>query len=31
MIWAISEGYLGNWKTTGELDPLMKAVKSALR
>jgi len=31
MIWTISEGYLGNWKTTGELDPLMKAVKSALR
>ncbi len=31
MIWAISEGYLGNWKTTGELDPLMKAVKTALK
>jgi chitinase len=30
MIWAISEGYLGNWKTSGELDPLMKAVVAAV-
>jgi chitinase len=31
MIWAISEGYLGNWKTSGEPDPLMKAVVEAFR
>jgi chitinase len=31
MIWTISQGYLGSWKTTGELDPLMKAVTAALR
>jgi chitinase len=31
IIWTISEGYLGNWKATGELDPLMKAVKAAFR
>jgi hypothetical protein len=31
MIWAISEGYLGRWKTSGELDPLMKAVVAAFR
>ena len=31
IIWAISEGYLGNWKTEGELDPLMKAVVAAFR
>jgi chitinase len=31
MVWTISQGYLGGWKTTGELDPLMKAVKSAFR
>ena len=29
MIWTISQGYLGSWKTTGELDPLMKAVAAA--
>ena len=29
IIWTISQGYLGNWKTTGEVDPLMKAVKDA--
>jgi len=31
MIWTISEGYLGSWKTAGELDPLMKAVVAAFR
>lgn len=31
MIWTISQGYLGSWKTTGELDPLMKAVVKAFR
>lgn len=30
MIWAISEGYL-SWKTSGEKDPLMKAVVEAFR
>lgn len=29
IIWTISQGYLGAWKQTGELDPLMKAVKGA--
>jgi len=31
MIWAISEGYLGSWKSSGELDPLMKAIVAAFR
>ena len=31
MIWTISQGYLGSWKTTGELDPLMKAVWLAFK
>src|SRR5262249_8106078 len=26
MIWTISQGYLGNWKSSGEVDPLMKAI-----
>jgi len=30
MIWAISEGYL-SWKTSGEKDPLMKAIVAAFR
>jgi chitinase len=30
MIWAISEGYL-SWKSTGEKDPLMKAIVAAFR
>lgn len=29
IIWTISQGYLGDWKTSGEVDPLMKAVKAA--
>lgn len=31
IIWTISQGYLGDWKTEGELDPLMKAIVSAFR
>jgi len=31
MIWTISQGYLGSWKSSGELDPLMKAVVKAVR
>jgi|GEM_PF-774987 len=30
MIWAISEGYL-SWKSSGEKDPLMKAIVAAFR
>jgi chitinase len=29
IIWTISQGYLGDWKTSGEVDPLMKAVRKA--
>ncbi len=31
IIWTVSQGYLGGWKSTGELDPLMKAVVAAFR
>ncbi len=29
IVWTISQGYLGNWKQAGEVDPMMKAVKEA--
>ncbi len=29
IVWTISQGYLADWKTSGEIDPLMKAVKAS--